>query len=276
MGDPGTRIADGFRPGSTTLERMARTYLYGYQGNRFEWSDLVGRHWRVSTLEPEFRRRLRALFDAAMDAGYDAGIGGGARTRAEQQAAFDRDPGNFARPGNSYHENDSYVDPQGNRWAVAIDAVPAGAARTWMKQNAHRFGIRAVDDDWHLQPVEVPNSRRNYRPGVHVLAVYPLPSTLPPPDPTPIPPTSPIPNPTPGGSVVNVTVVSVRRGSTGGWVRKCQAILNANMGQDVGAVDGRFGPRTELGVRNVQTFFGLTVDGICGPQTWTILFGVAP
>lgn len=253
------------------------TYLYGYEGDRFTWPDLVGKHWRVSTLEPEYLRRCRALFDAAMAEGYDAGIGGGARTSAEQAAAYARDPGNFTPAGISWHENDAYVDPQGRKWAVAIDAVPAGAARTWMKRNAHRFGLKAVDDDWHLQPVELPNSRRNYRPGTVYLATFALPNTPAPVDPTPIPPTSPVPNPSPGGSVVNVTVVEVKRGSSGGWVRKLQSILaGPGWGQDLGAVDGQFGPKTEQAVRNVQTFFGLTVDGICGPKTWAVVLGVAP
>lgn len=254
-----------------------RTYLYGYSGSRFTWSELVSRHWRVSTIAPEMLRRLRALFDAAQDAGYDAGIGGGARTRAEQAAAYNRDPSNFVRPGTSWHENDAYLDRDGNRWAVAIDGVPAGAARQWMKDNAARFGLVAVDDDWHLQPIGLPARRSVYRPGSVYLETWDLPTVVPPADPTPIPPTlPPLPNPTPGGSAVLVNVVTVRRGSKGGWVRKCQAILEANMGQDIGAVDGDYGPRTEQAVRNVQAFFGIHVDGVCGPQTWSILFGIAP
>jgi hypothetical protein len=95
-----------------------------------------------------------------------------------------------------------------------------------------------------------------------------------PPSPAPPPPASPHP---PGGtSTVQVTVQTVRRGSTGGWVKKAQAILAANFSQDVGPIDGAFGPRTEDGIRNVQRFFGLTVDGICGPKTWNILLAVAP
>lgn len=95
--------------------------------------------------------------------------------------------------------------------------------------------------------------------------------------PTPAPPIVPAPPVVPpsGGSTVTVTVPTIRRGAKGGWVKKCQAILSANMGQDI-AADGDFGSRTDAAVRNVQTFFGLTVDGIVGPRTWTVLFSVAP
>jgi hypothetical protein len=93
----------------------------------------------------------------------------------------------------------------------------------------------------------------------------------------PAPPIVPAPPlvPPSGGSTVTVTVPTIRRGAKGGWVKKCQAILAANMGQNI-AADGDFGSQTDGAVRNVQTFFGLTVDGIVGPQTWTVLFSVAP
>lgn len=70
---------------------------------------------------------------------------------------------------------------------------------------------------------------------------------------------------------LNVTLSTVRRGSSGNDVRRCQAILTHCYGQDLGAIDGQFGPRTEAAVKNVQRFFKLTVDGIVGPQTWKLL-----
>lgn len=38
------------------------------------------------------------------------------------------------------------------------------------------------------------------------------------------------------------------------------------------AVDGKLGPKTTAGITSFQSRFGLTPDGICGPQTWTALY----
>jgi len=42
------------------------------------------------------------------------------------------------------------------------------------------------------------------------------------------------------------------------------------------SVDGDFGPKTEAAVKLLQTRYGFTADGIVGPATWGILFGVSP
>jgi peptidoglycan hydrolase-like protein with peptidoglycan-binding domain len=90
---------------------------------------------------------------------------------------------------------------------------------------------------------------------------------------------APGPSPTPPHErekvMVNAEMEVVRRGDRGGFVAKAQAILTANFGQDL-AADGVFGSKTDAAVRNVQTFFGLAVDGVVGPQTWTTLLEVAP
>lgn len=95
--------------------------------------------------------------------------------------------------------------------------------------------------------------------------------------PLPNPPVIIDPQPTPPvlipGSthVIDVNITTVRRGSTGGRVKKMQGLLNTNFGQSV-AVDGNFGAQTEAALKGVQAFFGMTADGICGPKTWDVLF----
>lgn len=72
---------------------------------------------------------------------------------------------------------------------------------------------------------------------------------------------------------LEVTLSTIRRGSTGSDVKRAQAILANLFGQAavIGTIDGSFGPRTEDAVKNVQRFFGLADDGICGPKTWKVL-----
>ncbi len=74
--------------------------------------------------------------------------------------------------------------------------------------------------------------------------------------------------------MIDVNVTTVRRGSTGDKVKKLQALLTHSWGQDVGAIDGNFGAKTNDGVLNVQRFMGLTADGVVGPQTWTVLINL--
>lgn len=63
----------------------------------------------------------------------------------------------------------------------------------------------------------------------------------------------------------------IRRGSSGEAVAYAQCLLSVNWDQGV-SVDGRFGPRTQAAVTNVQRLCGLGVDGIVGPYTWSALY----
>lgn len=74
--------------------------------------------------------------------------------------------------------------------------------------------------------------------------------------------------PTPSGGIT-LEVDQLQNGSTGGQVKTAQCLLN-KWNQGV-AVDGDFGPATEAGVKSVQTYMHLTVDGIIGAQTWPVL-----
>jgi len=69
---------------------------------------------------------------------------------------------------------------------------------------------------------------------------------------------------------VNVSLPLLRSGNGGSHVAALQSLLNVKAAQAL-TVDGDFGPATETGVRNVQRFFGLPVDGIAGEKTWTVL-----
>lgn len=61
----------------------------------------------------------------------------------------------------------------------------------------------------------------------------------------------------------------LRRGQKGEAVADLQRTLQA-AGYPI-AVDGDFGPATNLAVRQFQIAHGLAVDGIVGPQTWSVL-----
>jgi peptidoglycan hydrolase-like protein with peptidoglycan-binding domain len=63
---------------------------------------------------------------------------------------------------------------------------------------------------------------------------------------------------------------TLRDGSKGVAVRGLQRIL-LSLGYDVEEIDGRFGPKTESGVKKFQEASGLDVDGVVGPLTWAAL-----
>ncbi len=100
--------------------------------------------------------------------------------------------------------------------------------------------------------------------------VAPTTTAGPPPSTPPAPPATPTPEvfdvstlktvsqQSPGPTVVDSTVASL------------QAVLAGKWHQGI-AVDGRYGPDTALAVENVQRFMALTIDGICGPQTWPVV-----
>lgn len=53
-----------------------------------------------------------------------------------------------------------------------------------------------------------------------------------------------------------------------------QKMLNS-AGFPVGAVHGRFGPKTAVAVKKYQSSRGLSAEGIIGPKTWAVLKAAA-
>ena len=62
----------------------------------------------------------------------------------------------------------------------------------------------------------------------------------------------------------------LRLGSSGLPVRRLQSRMSA-VGFDTGGVDGRFSPKTEAAVKDLQQRSKLDVDGVVGPKTWAIV-----
>lgn len=74
-----------------------------------------------------------------------------------------------------------------------------------------------------------------------------------------------VPVPTP-------TYPTIRKGSTGTYVKECQQDL-IKLHYDLGSAgaDGKFGAKTEAAVKEFQAKNNLTSDGIVGKKTWEVL-----
>lgn len=59
----------------------------------------------------------------------------------------------------------------------------------------------------------------------------------------------------------------LKSGSRGLPVRRAQSRMK-RAGYAIGEVDGIYGSRTASAVKKLQGDYGLTVDGVVGPQTW--------
>lgn len=74
---------------------------------------------------------------------------------------------------------------------------------------------------------------------------------------------------------VNITLHELAKGSTGNEVRTLQRLLKSFNFKDANGkaldVDGDFGAKTEYALKAFQKEKKLTVDGVCGINTWTKL-----
>jgi GH25 family lysozyme M1 (1,4-beta-N-acetylmuramidase) len=126
----------------------------------------------VARLHPEFRRRVIALMKFAAMNGKALGVGTGWRIQP------DPPPPGFARPGNSNHE--SFPAGSNSPTAVAADMVP-NSSWNWMEANVAKFGLKTFrnvnNEPWHIQPVEIPNSR-NWRRDPWSLPAFNLPAVV--------------------------------------------------------------------------------------------------
>lgn len=76
------------------------------------------------------------------------------------------------------------------------------------------------------------------------------------------------------GSWPVVAKPTIQQGATGQVVGYLQAVLKCTSAQPLSPSSSgpwTFGTSTKTAVRNFQSFWGLTVDGIVGPQTWPLI-----
>jgi hypothetical protein len=86
---------------------------------------------------------------------------------------------------------------------------------------------------------------------------------------------SAVPNVVPvSSSGADVILPTISQGASGGYVKAVQALIKDKFGHGALVVDGSFGPGTVQGVKDVQSFFHATADGVVGPQTWTLLLSL--
>lgn len=75
-----------------------------------------------------------------------------------------------------------------------------------------------------------------------------------------------------GDTPLPVYKETIKKGSKGGLVRELQeSLLNLGYQLPKYGADGSFGNETKAAVEQFQSDHGLTVDGICGPATWSAL-----
>ena len=72
-----------------------------------------------------------------------------------------------------------------------------------------------------------------------------------------------------GNDTVSIELTVLRRGSKGKQVKTLQRLLNS-FGHNLD-VDGSFGSLTESTLKAYQKKYNLTIDGVCGGQTWKSL-----
>ena len=153
------------------------TFPIYYGGERRTREQLLAAD-TVKYLEPEYRRRVLAMMDAAKYYGVDLGIGTGWRIQPYvvlPDGSITNKPG-FALPGNSYHESMPSPPAERTASALAVDMVPTGSW-PWMNANCIHFGLihfaNVNNEPWHVQPVEIPRSRSGRTEPYHLAPFRP-------------------------------------------------------------------------------------------------------
>jgi peptidoglycan hydrolase-like protein with peptidoglycan-binding domain len=255
------------------IDDMAITFPSGYGTSTITLQQMRDRH--QADYHPEAWRRIEAI---AVDSGGIlglnpdqglCGIGGGARTREEQAASYERAPNTFARPDSSFHQIWTKW-ASGAKGAQAVDWVGREGrhqeAWKWLRDNGGRFGLitfwNVNGEPWHSQMSDVPNSVSQWKalgypdPGTWNIEGHqtPLPSA-----------------PDLGLWPYNPNKPEISDGSLGDAVEYAQITMRDKAGQKI-TVDGEYGPQTATAVSNLQVYFNLQpFDSNINKNEWDLL-----
>lgn len=132
--------------------------------------DKIKSNPKFQKLHPQLKDRLTKLMVAS---GGRVGFGGGWRSSAEQERLFlsrytPTDEVTDIQWNGQYYKHtsgDPAAPPGRSMHELGLAADLAGDM-SWLRENAHRFGLKHFGDvngeDYHVQPAELPNSRRMY------------------------------------------------------------------------------------------------------------------
>jgi hypothetical protein len=219
-------------------------------------------------LHPTMQQRVLDLIRASNGA---VGLGVGFRSESEQRQLFLSryvvdSSGSVEWDGKRWrkqNESDATAAPPGRSMHELGLAADLAGDHAWVVANSSRFSLKNFasvnDEPWHVQPVELPNSRADYERAGSPWATGTVAATNPDPAPAPV-----------NGRRRRVEVVPGMSGQAVGQLQKL--LIRLGLIQDTAANRDRFyGPATVDVIRKFQAAHGLDVDGRVGPNTWAAL-----
>ena len=216
-------------------------------------------------LHPTMQDRVLQLITASNGA---VGLGQGFRSEDQQRELFLSryvvDPsGPVEWDGKRWrkkNEGDATAAPPGHSMHELGLAADMAGDHNWVVANSSRFDLKTFasvnDEPWHVQPVELPNSRSDYEQMGSPWRGNAAPA------------------PAPHGQSGSRRV-EILPGMRGPAVGELQAVLiRLGLIRDTaGNRDQFYGSATQDVIEKFQADHGLEVDGRVGPKTWAALLG---
>jgi hypothetical protein len=216
-------------------------------------------------LHPTMQDRVIRLITASNGA---VGLGVGFRSEEEQRQLFLSryvvDPsGSVEWDGKRWrkkNESDATAAPPGRSMHEIGLAADLAGDHDWVVANSARFDLKTFasvnDEPWHVQPVELPNSRADYEEMGSPWSGN----------------ASPAAAPHAASGSRRVEVVPGMRGAAVGELQK--VLIRLGLINDTpGNRDEFYGAATQEVIEKFQADHGLEVDGRVGPKTWAALLG---